>query len=226
MNAQYMDKCLVAFKKHGLDVSRLEKVTQGSECDLIEDRSSFKEMLPNHLVPGQCPVVDEKALWAEQKPNHPKYAGRWFEVARSENVFQLVKQCTKSDLTYKNEGFHHITTGLDQTSNPISREGLTYESTTGPNKETPHLSIQFEQPSFAAPYVVLDTDYVNYSCIYSCIDINQKFRSDFMFIWSRTPTMNAKYLDKCLVAFRKHGLDVNRLEKVTQGSDCDSNKEL
>ncbi|CAL4065178.1 unnamed protein product, partial [Meganyctiphanes norvegica] len=158
---------------------------------------------------------------AEQKPNHSKYAGRWFEVALSKNAFQLVKQCTKSDLTYNNNGFDHITTGLDQSGNPIRREGVTFEFTTGANRETPHLSIQFEQPSFASPYVILDTDYDNYSCIYSCTDYNGDFVSDWLFVWSRSSTLDAQYMDKCLVAYRKLGLDVNRLEKVTQGSDCD-----
>merc|ERR1711962_1493062 len=72
------------------------------------DTASIRGLVPNFLVPGQCPVVNEKALWAEQKPNHPKYDGRWFEVARSRNPFQLVKQCTKSDLTYNGAGFDHI----------------------------------------------------------------------------------------------------------------------
>merc|ERR1712055_117756 len=187
----------------------------------VADRGSVREKLPSFLIPGQCPVVDEKALWAEQKPNHPKFAGRWYETLISKNAFQLVKQCTKSDLTYNNRGFDHITTGLDGSGTPIRREGVTYDFTTGANRETPHLSIQFEQPSFAAPYVLLDTDYDNYSCIYSCMDYNGNFVSDFMFVWSRSPDMEAQYLDKCLVAYRKAGLDVNRLEKVTQGSDCD-----
>merc|ERR1712180_271040 len=176
---------------------------------VASDTASIRGLVPNFLVSGQCPVVNEKALWAEQKPNHPKYGGRWFEVARSKNPFQLVKQCTKSDLTYNGAGFDHITSGLDQNGLPTRREGTTFEFTTGANRQTPHLSIQFEQPSFAAPYVILDTDY------------DGDLVSDFLFVWSRSPAMETQHFDRCLVAFRKAGLDVNRLEKVTQGSDCD-----
>merc|ERR1711962_879888 len=114
---------------------------------VASDTASIRGIVPDFLVPGQCPVVNEKALWAEQKPNHPKYGGRWFEVARSKNPFQLVKQCTKSDLTYNGAGFDHITSGLDQNGLPTRREGTTFEFTTGANRQTPHLSIQFEQPS-------------------------------------------------------------------------------
>merc|ERR1719430_1005100 len=188
-------------------------------------RGSIRESIPSFLVPGKCPVVDEKALWAEQKPNHSKYAGRWYEVAISKNDFQLVKQCAKSDLTYNNNGFNHITTGLDQSGNPIRREGVTYDFTTGANRETPHLSIQFEQPSFAAPYVILDTDYDNYSCIYSCTDYNGNFVSDFLFVWSRSQQLSSDYMNRCMTAFRRIGLDTGRLQTVEQSQTCDNDIE-
>merc|ERR1711862_1048553 len=142
---------------------------------------SIRNQIPDYLEPGQCPKVNEKKLWQEQVPNHSKYAGRWYEVARSENVFQLVETCTKSDLSYDGPGFgfRHITTGMDAKGQPIRRDGVTFPFTTGANVETPHLSIQFDQPSFAAPYVILDTDYDNFSCIYSCVDYNGNFKSDF-----------------------------------------------
>ncbi|CAL4061268.1 unnamed protein product, partial [Meganyctiphanes norvegica] len=186
---------------------------------------SVRNKIPSYLVPGQCPTVDEKSLWAQQVPNHARYAGRWYETARSENVFQLVKKCTKSDISYDGPGFgfRHITTGLDANSQALRRDGVTFPFTTGANTETPHLSIQFDQPSFAAPYVILDTDYDNYSCIYSCTDYNGNFVSDFLFVWSRTPTMSQNHLSKCVTAFNKHGLDTNRLNTVEQGSQCDYN---
>jgi len=137
--------------------------------------------------------------------------------------FQDVKKCTVNDLTYNGNGFNHTTIGLDQFGKPILRKGDTFEFKDDANTEPSHLSIKFEQQSIASPYVILDTDYENYSCIYSCMDFNEKFVADFLFIWSRIPIMEAQYTKKCRVAFREVGLDVSRLEKVTQGSYCDYN---
>ncbi|CAL4106417.1 unnamed protein product [Meganyctiphanes norvegica] len=183
---------------------------------------SVRNKLPDFLVPGQCPTVDEKTLWFQQVPNHNRYAGRWYETARSKNDFQLVKQCTKNELSYDGPGFgfRHITTGLDANGQPLRRDGVTYPFTTGANTETPHLSIQFDQPSFASPYVILATDYDNYSCIYSCTDYNGNFVSDFLHVWSRSPNMNQNHFNKCVEVYRKHGLDVNRLEIIDQGANC------
>ncbi|CAL4068565.1 unnamed protein product [Meganyctiphanes norvegica] len=184
---------------------------------------SVRNKLPNFLVPGQCPTVDEKSLWAKQVPNHAKYAGRWYEVARSENAFQLVKSCTKSELSYDGPGFgfRHITTGKDANGFSIRRDGVTFPFTTGANTETPHLSIQFDQPSFAAPYVILDTDYNNYSCIYSCTDYNGNFVSDFLFVWSRNQQISQDYMNRCITAFSKQGVDTSRLQNVAQSQSCD-----
>merc|ERR1712142_74909 len=184
---------------------------------------SIRNMIPDFLVAGQCPKVDEKALWAQQVPNHPKYAGRWYETFRSDNDFQLVKGCAKSDLTYDGPGagFRQITTGVDNNDNPIRRDGVIFPFTTGANSETPHLSIQFDEPSFPAPYVILDTDYDNYACIYSCTDFNGNFMTDFLFAWSRHPTIGHEY-HKCIQAFTKIGVNPMRLKQMKLGPLCDN----
>merc|ERR1712142_690227 len=75
---------------------------------------SLRDSIPSFLVSGQCPRVDEKSLWAQQAPNHGKYAGRWYEVALSKNVFQLVKSCTKNDLSYDGPGLDSVTSSLER----------------------------------------------------------------------------------------------------------------
>merc|ERR1711872_143893 len=72
---------------------------------VVAAQGSIRNNIPDFLVEGQCPKVNEQKLWQEQAPKHAKYAGRWYEVARSKNDFQLVKSCTKSDLSYDGPGF-------------------------------------------------------------------------------------------------------------------------
>ncbi|XP_042865083.1 crustacyanin-C1 subunit-like [Penaeus japonicus] len=83
----------------------------------------------------------------------------------------------------------------------------------------PHLSVDYEG-SFIAPFVILDTDYENFSCIYSCTEYNFGYYSDFSFIFSRSPSLSEKYLRRCEAAFKNIGVDVSRFAKTVQGSNC------
>ena len=74
--------------------------------------------------------------------------------------------------------------------------------------------------AFAAPYVILDTDYDNYSCIYSCIGNNFGYHADFAFIFSRKPSLSDGYAKKCQEAFSKIGVDLARFTTTTQGAGC------
>lgn len=182
---------------------------------------SVRDKIPAHLKSGSCPNVNERTLWQEQVPNHPRYAGKWYEVARSDNVYQLVKTCTKNDLSYDGpgKGFSQITTGMDTNGEPILRSGKIFPFANEANAETPHLSIHFEQPSAAAPYVILDTDYDNFSCIYSCMDFTGNFKTDFLHVWSRTQEISNDHMGRCMSAYRNLGLDTNRIQMIPQSCD-------
>ncbi|ROT83823.1 crustacyanin subunit C [Penaeus vannamei] len=157
------------------------------------------DKIPDFVVPGKCPVVDEKSLFDEQIPNHPKYAGVWYEIALTNNPYQLLKQCVRNEYSFDSP---HASWD-------------------------PHLSVDYEG-SWIAPYVILDTDYENFSCIYSCTEYNFGYYSDFSFIFSRSPSLSDQYLRRCEAAFREIGVDVSRFAKTVQGSDCpyDTQKSL
>ncbi|XP_064084037.1 crustacyanin-C1 subunit-like [Macrobrachium nipponense] len=86
----------------------------------------------------------------------------------------------------------------------------------------PHLMVAFDN-SFPAPLVILDTDYENYACLYSCMDYNFEYYSDFSFIFARTPTPSSTYIKKCETAFSNIGLDTSRFLKTAQGRRCPYN---
>ena len=71
-----------------------------------------------------------------------------------------------------------------------------------------------------APHVILDTDYENYSCVYSCVEYNYGYYSDFAFIFSRSPHMSDEHVKRCENAFKNIGVDLSRFVKTTQGSAC------
>ncbi|ROT83800.1 crustacyanin subunit C [Penaeus vannamei] len=98
-------------------------------------------------------------------------------------------------------------TGINADGNLMRHNGQVLPMPLG----DPHLSIDYEG-SFTAPYVILDTDYENFSCIYSCVEFNYGYYADFAFIFSRSPSLSDQYLRRCEAAFKEIGVDVSRFE--------------
>ncbi|ROT83858.1 crustacyanin subunit C [Penaeus vannamei] len=181
------------------------------------------DKIPDFLVPGKCPAVNEKALFEQQIPNHSKYAGVWYEIALTNNPYQLLKQCVRNEYSFDGSKFIAKSTGINADGNLMRHNGQVLPMPLG----DPHLSIDYEG-SFTAPYVILDTDYENFSCIYSCVEFNYGYYADFAFIFSRSPKLSDQYLRRCEAAFKEIGVDVSRFAKTVQGSNCpyDTQKSL
>ncbi|XP_042855416.1 crustacyanin-C1 subunit-like isoform X2 [Penaeus japonicus] len=176
------------------------------------------DKIPDFVVPGKCPAVDEKILYDQQKPNHSKYAGVWYEIAITNNPYQLIKQCVRNEYSFDGTRFTAKSTGVDAKGSAITRNGQILPNPFG----EPHLSVDYEA-SFIAPYVILDTDYENFACIYSCTGNNFGYYSDFAFIFSRSPSLSDRYYRRCESAFMNIGVDPSRFTKTTQGSSCPYN---
>ncbi|ROT62664.1 crustacyanin subunit C [Penaeus vannamei] len=81
----------------------------------------------------------------------------------------------------------------------------------------------YQRATWMAPYVILDTDYENFSCIYSCAGHNFGYYADFAFIFSRSPTLADRYYRRCESAFMNIGVDPSRFSKTAQGASCSYN---
>merc|ERR1719244_395591 len=173
------------------------------------------DKIPDFVVPGKCPALDTKTLWEQQFPNHPRYGGVWYEIALTNNPYQVLKQCVRNELEFDGEKFSAKSTGINAEGNLMRRNGQVLPMPLG----DPHLAVDYEE-SFMAPYVILDTDYENFSCIYSCVEYNFGYKSDFAFIWSRNPTMSDQHLRRCETAFKNIDVDTSRFNKIVQGSSC------
>ncbi|XP_053635308.1 crustacyanin-C1 subunit [Cherax quadricarinatus] len=173
------------------------------------------DKIPDFVVPGQCPAVDKNKLWSEQVPNHANYAGVWYEFALTNNPYQLINKCVRNEYTFDGKQFDVASTGVTADGSLLKRSGQVYANPLG----EPHLSIDFEN-SFAAPYIILDTDYTNFACVYSCISYNFDYHSDFAFIFTRSPSLADKFVKRCEAAFRSINVDTSRFTKTVQGSSC------
>ncbi|KAK3856686.1 hypothetical protein Pcinc_037013 [Petrolisthes cinctipes] len=173
------------------------------------------DKIPDFIVPGQCPPVDTEGLWRQQQPNHSKYAGVWYQHAITNNPYQPNVKCNRIQYDFDGHGFDAKTNGITAEGNLLRHNGKIYPNPLG----VPVLSIDYEG-MFASPYTVLDTDYENYSCIYSCIDYNHNYYSDFAFIFTRSPSLSDQHLRKCQKAFSDINVDISRFSRTEQGSSC------
>ncbi|XP_071551621.1 crustacyanin-A1 subunit-like [Panulirus ornatus] len=182
---------------------------------LVLVAAAAADKIPNFVVLGQCPAVDENKLWGEQVPNHSRFAGVWYEFGLTTNPYQLIEKCVRNEYFFDDEQFTVKSTGIAADGNLLRLNGQVYPNPMG----DPHLTIDYEN-SFASPFVVLETDYTNYACTYSCVDFNSGYYTDFAFIFSRSPSLDDRYVKKCEAAFKNINVDTSRFVKTIQGRDC------
>nr|QDH76668.1 crustacyanin-like lipocalin [Palaemon carinicauda] len=171
--------------------------------------------VPDFVTQGKCPAVDEQKLWEQQLPRHADFGGVWYQQAISTNPYQLLKKCVRIQYDYNGKYFNVRGVGLTSEGTELKRIGKLSPMPLG----DPHLMINLEN-SFPAPLVILDTDYNNYACMYSCMDYNYGYHSDFAFFFARSPDAYDKYINKCKAALDNIGVDSSRLIRTEQGRDC------
>ncbi|XP_064619210.1 apolipoprotein D-like [Lineus longissimus] len=115
---------------------------------------------------GACPDLPVKTNF-----NAKKYTGIWYEYERYFAIFELFGTCTYANYTLKPNGrIDVVNTGVNRfTGNANRVHGEAY----APDASEPaKLLVSFDQsPAKPGPYWVLDTDYRNYSIVYSCVDL-------------------------------------------------------
>ncbi|XP_076065061.1 crustacyanin-C1 subunit-like [Oratosquilla oratoria] len=173
------------------------------------------DKIPDFVVPGSCPNIDRNSLYESQRPNHSKFGGLWHMYARTSNSYDLLEKCHRMDFDFDGQQFNFKATGVAYDGNLMRRNGLVYPNPFG----EPHLTIDVDD-SFAAPLVILDTDYNNYACLHSCIDYNFGYKSEFSLIYVRSPNTDDRYAQRCLSVFKEIGVEASQFQVTTQGSSC------
>ncbi|CAL4155442.1 unnamed protein product [Meganyctiphanes norvegica] len=141
-----------------------------------------------------------------------RFTGVWYEVQAQANSFNRVKSCSKSVYTLLETGFNVTTMGLTYSGRPTqSNATLTF-------KTNPAKMITSRVMGVRPPYEVLDTDYESYACVHSCI--HMFFVYDYVFIYSRTRTLDQVHVGHCRALFsqyRTSSRNLHRLVNTNQG---------
>ena len=161
--------------------------------------------------------------WADASPplqpiaslDVQRYLGRWYEIAKFPNVFQ--KQCvadTSAQYALQPDGSLRV---LNQCRNSAGEmvQAVGQAKQTGP-ADSPKLRVRFA-PDWLSflPFVWGDYWVIDLDASYALAAVSEPGR-DYLWILSRTPSVDPVAYDALLKRLARMGLDIARLEKSPQ----------
>ncbi|XP_068226342.1 crustacyanin-A2 subunit-like [Palaemon carinicauda] len=168
--------------------------------------------IPKFLTRGNCAKVGYFP-----KFDLKRYSGRWYQTDVIEIPYQPYTKCINSFYEYSEPkyGYNVRTAGLTPEGEHLKKEGKIYPTERFPAS---HMLIDF--PTIMGyPYEIIDTDYDTYSCVYSCVNWNS-YKTEFAFVFSRTPENNGPATEKCKAVFNESGIDFSKFVPVPHTEEC------
>lgn len=147
----------------------------------------------------------------------PRYMGTWYEIAKFPNRFQR-KCVANTTATYK-----ALAGGRVEVTNRCRRSDGDKEVAVGEARQvgaadSPKLEVRFA-PSYLSflPFVWGDYWVVDLDPAYQLAAVSTPGR-DYLWILSRTPTVDKATYDSLLERLKAKGLDIGKLEATPQGN--------
>ncbi|KAL9658641.1 hypothetical protein ABK040_006177 [Willaertia magna] len=153
---------------------------------------------------GKCQKVSTK-----QEFNLAKYMGRWYEIARFDNVMERDGVCTQANYTINPKE----PTQVLVTNSELLNGNLTIVTGVGycpDDKEPAKLLVSVGGNPFYAPYWIIDTDYNNYAMVFSCFSVLGVYHYEIAWILGRQRQLSQQTLSDIMVAFKKQGIDSSK----------------
>ncbi|KAF2361275.1 Calycin [Trinorchestia longiramus] len=169
--------------------------------------------VPDFIEWGYCSEVH-----LQENFDPVKYEGWWWDIFRVPNSYEGVDKCIHQNITLKDDVMVVKTEGLSAKGIFSNKTAFLSTDTSHPVRNPARRTVDAEGVP-AAPYLVMATDYLQYSCVYSCLQFPGVF-AEFFWIFGRQPTLDEKYTQECIHHFRQAGVQPGKLEKVTQGEAC------
>lgn len=148
----------------------------------------------------------------------PRYAGRWYEVARLPNNFQ--KQCAgevTADYTLRPDGKIAVVNRCRKADGELDEAQGTARRA-GSGKPDSMLEVCFA-PSILSflPLVWGDYQIIGVAEDYSYAMVGRKNRKD-LWMLSRTPQLDAASYERLVAGAKEQGFNVSRLQKTRQAN--------
>ncbi|XP_027221670.1 apolipoprotein D [Penaeus vannamei] len=148
--------------------------------------------------------------------NLPEYLGRWFEVQKFENPFQLGMECVTADYTPIDSS------SINVYNNGVGGDGEFIGIVGNASLIDPNFPAEFQLNFAGRPagrYNVLETDYETFSAVYACTQLDL-FKQEFAWVLARTPQLAPDALQQAVDVFAAFNIDVTRFQLTDQGETC------
>ena len=158
----------------------------------------------------------QDALTTVPSVDVPRYMGAWFEIAKFPNRFQ--KMCasnTSAHYSARPDGTLSVRNRCTDVDGKVKEvEGQAKQIG---NATSPKLEVRFA-PAWLSflPFVWGDYWVIDLDADYQLVAVSEPKR-EFLWILSRTPTVNAKAYDELLARLRAQSLDTSKLERTRHG---------
>ncbi|XP_076028822.1 crustacyanin-C1 subunit-like isoform X2 [Oratosquilla oratoria] len=175
--------------------------------------------IPDFLEFGSCTEFD---LIKDFDPM--KYSGVWFDIVTVPNEYQHTKHCVTQNYTWTGENMVVATKGLTEDGRKVRQGAVMHVEQSRQPPDPAHMTV-IATGVPEAPYQITDTDYVNYACVYSCMEY-VGFRAEFAWVFSRKPQLEEKYIERCRTNLQEKGVDPDKMVEVRQGDSCPYQKHI
>lgn len=172
--------------------------------------------------PGQCPQAT-----VVRDFNTTAYLGVWYEIQRYEADFQVSLDCTTAEYTQADPSVARLT---------VVNSGILFNGTSGTAFEVRGVAVpsfpedssnpgKFSVAFFGAEpdrsnYWVLDTDYTNYSVVWSCEQISAQSYNEFAWVLSRSKEVTSESYAKIYSAICANNVQVGDFRFTDQSIRC------
>uniref|UniRef100_A0A336KKD8 Apolipoprotein D n=1 Tax=Culicoides sonorensis TaxID=179676 RepID=A0A336KKD8_CULSO len=143
------------------------------------------------------------------------YLGIWFENAKYPFIFEALGKCTTAEYTLRPDGNVGV---FNRQINRLTGSLVTIEGYAVPDPNEPaKLGVIFPgQPgNRVAPYWVLETDYLNYSVVWACENVEEGSLR-FVYILTRERQPSEEIYQTALSALERNEIPTSFLRKTNQ----------
>ncbi|KAL3881462.1 hypothetical protein ACJMK2_027902 [Sinanodonta woodiana] len=162
---------------------------------------------------GKCPSIQLK-----QNFQLGSYLGKWYEKRRFFAIFETFGSCVSANYSLKDDG--HVKVVNQEYIKFLKKDNVAIGDAYVPDANEPaKLKVKFGSGPLG-DYWVLDTDYDNYSIVYSCNSYGGIFKIEFSWILTRERNgLSDAKIQKLLQSMSSSGINVERFS-VTDQSNC------
>ncbi|CAF1097004.1 unnamed protein product [Didymodactylos carnosus] len=141
-----------------------------------------------------------------------KYGGLWYEIERSDIIFELGSRCVNATYTLNPNGTVDV---FNQEINLMGEYTSIHGTATVKDPKVPAAFVVQFNSGIKGDYNVISTDYINYSLVYACESI-LGLKVEFIWILSREKTLSDSIINELQTILKNFGADISQLKPTVQ----------